>query len=205
MIKVVKQKHDVISSRERSKAKSIALTVDKPRTLSVWEVLIPIIFIFSYLKAKSNRDVFADNLLFTKNMALKAAYDRLQKDKTREAVIDRIKSQTGELLSSLPNNIYSDAIRQEQLKEIDLLVEHYYRLLQADGRDYDDLVRNTYGNRVAYESFLNRLKSAEKAVVRAAHRTLGPSADAAMATRIEDASNRIRIAELDRIFGRDDQ
>ena len=205
MIKGFKQKHDVISSRERSKAKSIALTVDKPRTLSVWEVLIPIIFIFSYLKAKSNRDVFADNLLFTKNMALKAAYDRLQKDKTREAVIDRIKSQTGELLSSLPNNIYSDAIRQEQLKEIDLLVEHYYRLLQADGRDYDDLVRNTYGNRVAYESFLNRLKSAEKAVVRAAHRTLGPSADAAMATRIEDASNRIRIAELDRIFGRDDQ
>ncbi len=201
-MKGFKKKYDVISSRERAVAKSIALTVNKPRPISVWEVLIPIIFIISFMKSRSDRDIFSDNLLFTKNLALKAAYDMLQKHKTRESVTDRIKSQTGELLASIPDNIYSDNIRQEQLKEIDLLIDHYFRLLQAEGNDYDDLVRQAYGHRADYAAFTDQLKNAEKAVARAARQTLGARADTAMAARIEDAANLTRTAEIDRIFGR---
>ena len=199
-MKGFKKKRDVISSRERSIAKSIALTVYKPRPISVWEVLIPIIFIFGYMKSKTKRDLFSDNLLFTKNLALNAAYDMLQKNKSRETVVDQIKSRTEELLSSVPDNIYSNSIRQEQLLEIDLLIDHYYRLLQTDGSDYDDLVRKAYGSRIAYSNYVDRLKEAEKAVSRAARETLGANADTAMAARIEDAAHRIRMAEIDRLF-----
>ena len=200
-MKGFKKKYDVISSWERSIAKSIALKVKKPRPISVWEVLIPIIFIISFMKSKTDRDIFSDNLLFTKNLALKAAYDMLQKQKTRESVLDRIENQTGELLTTIPDNIYSDDIRQEQLKEIDLLIDHYYRLLQAEGSDYDDLVRHAYGNKADYTAFTDRLKNAEKAVAQAARQTLGAKADTAMAARIEDAANLTRKAEIDRIFG----
>jgi hypothetical protein len=180
-------------------AKSIALTVYKPRPISVWEVLIPIIFIFGYMKSKSNRDIFSDNLLFTKNLALNAAYDMLQKSKTRESVTDQIESQTEELLASIPDNIYSDTIRQEQLREIDLLIDHYHLLLETEGSDFDDLVRNAY-RRADYCTYVDRLKEAEKAVSRAARETLGANADTAMAARIEDAAHRIRMAEIDRLF-----
>jgi hypothetical protein len=200
-MKGFKKKRDVISSRERLIARSIALKVKKARPISVWEVLIPIIFIISFMKSRTDRDIFADNLLFTKNLALNAAYDMLQKQKTRESVMDRIKSQTGDLLATIPDNIYSDNIRQEQLKEIDLLVDHYYRLLQAEGSDYDDLVRHAYGHRTDFTTFTDRLKNAEKAVARAARQTLGAKADTAMATRIEDAADLARKAETDRIFG----
>jgi hypothetical protein len=203
-MKGFKKKRDVISSRERSMAKSIALRVYKPRPISVWEVLIPIIFIFGYMNSKSKRDIFSDNLLFTRNLALKAAYDMLQKSKTRESVTGQIKSQTEELLASIPDNIYSDAIRQEQLKEIDLLIDHYDRLLQAEGSDYDDLVRHAYGNRTEFADFIDRLEKAEKTVARSARETLGANADTAMAARIEDAAKRIRKAEIDRIFAPND-
>jgi hypothetical protein len=163
--------------------------------------LIPIIFIISFMKSKTDREIFSDNLMFTKNLALKAAYDILQKNESRESVMDRIKSQTGELLSSIPDNIYSDDIRQEQLKEIDLLIDHYHRLLQAEGSDYDDLVRHAYGHRADYATFADRLKNVEKDVARAARQTLGPKADTAMAARIEDAADLARKAEIDRIFG----
>ena len=199
-MKGYKKKRDVISSRERSVAKSIALAVHKPRPISVWEFLIPIIFIFGYMRSKTNRDLFSDNLLFTKNLALNAAYDMLQKNKSRETVVDQIKSRTEELISSVPDNIYSDSIRQEQLLEIDLLIDHYYRLLQTDGSDYDDLVRKAYGSRIEYSNYVDRLKAAEKAVSRAARETLGPKADTALAASIEDAADRIRMAEIDRLF-----
>ena len=201
MIKGFKKKKDVISSREHSIARAIALKVQKPRSISVWEVLIPIIFIMSFMKSRIDRDTFSDNLMFTKNLALKAAYDMLQKNESRESAMGQIKSQTEELLASVPDNIYSDNIRQEQLKEIDLLIDHYHRLLQAEGSDYDDLVRHAYGHRADYATFTDRLKNAEKEVARAARQTLGPKADTAIAARIEDAADVARKAEIDRIFG----
>ena len=182
-------------------ARAIALKVQKPRSISVWEVLIPIIFIMSFMKSRIDRDNFSDNLMFTKNLALKACYDMLQKNESRESVMGQIKSQTEELLASVPDNIYSDNIRQEQIKEIDLLIDHYHRLLQAEGSDYDDLVRHAYGHRADYTTFTDRLKNAEKEVARAARQTLGAKADTAMAARIEEAADVARKAEIDRIFG----
>ncbi len=181
-------------------AKSVAIQAIKPKPFSVWEVMIPVIFILSYMRTRENREIFAQNLLFTKKMALEAAFDMVKKEQSREVVMNRINSKTEGLLSSVPDGVYSDAIRQEQLKEIDLLIDHYCRLLKAAGKDYAALVMEAYQTKAAYIDLQEKLKAAEKKVTEAARQTLGTQTDSDMVARIETATDRLRREEVETIF-----
>lgn len=196
----LKRKFDLILSREQAMAKSIALQAIKQRPFSVWEVLIPVIFILSFMRARENREIFAQNLLFTKKMALEAAFDMIKKEQSREVAMNRINSKTESLLSSVPDGVYSDAIRQEQLKEIDLLIDHYCRLMKAAGKDYAALVMEAYQTKAAYIALQEKLKAAEKNVTAAARQTLGTQIDSDMVARIEAATERLRRKEVETIF-----
>ncbi len=200
MISDLKKKYSIILSRETAIARSVALAVIKPRPFSVWEVLIPIIFIFGYMKSKENREVFAQNVLFTKTMALQAAFDMLKKDLSRDAAMKRVRSKTKEMISSIPEGIYSNEIRREQLKEIDLLVDHYCRLLNSTGDDYDAMVFNAYQTPDRLADFYERLQKAEEGVGRAARNTLGGKADTDTLARINAALQKSRLKETEKIF-----
>ena len=201
----LKKKYNIVLTRETNIARLIALKVIKPKPFTVWEVLIPILFIFGYMKSKEQREIFAQNLLFTKKLALDAVYDLLKKDLSRQTVELQVKKKTDDLLAALPDNVYSEAIRQEQLKEVDLHMGHYIKLMQAEGTDYDTLVLDAYRTSTEYNDFLERLKGAEEKVAQAARQTLGANTDTAMAERIKDATNSARMAEIDKIFGTNSQ
>lgn len=190
----------MILSRETAIARAVALATIKPRPFSVWEVLIPIIFIFGYMKSKETREVFAQNVLFTKKMALQAAFDMLKKDHTRETEMERIRSKTREMIASIPGGIYSAEIRQEQLKEIDLLIDHYGRLLNSEGDDYDSLVFNAYRTPQQLTDFFERLQKAEESVGRAAHNTLGGNADTPTLERMNATLRNTRLKITEKIF-----
>jgi hypothetical protein len=196
-----KKKYDMIVSHETAFARSVALATIKPKPFSVWEVTIPIIFIFSYMKSKETREVFVQNVMFTKKMAIQAAFDILQKGQTRESVMERIRSKTREMIASVPGGIYSAEIRREQLKEIDLLVDHYSRLLNSQGNDYDSLVLNAYQAPDRLADFFERLQQAEDSVGRAARSTLGGSADTPTLERMKAAMKKSRLKETEKIFG----
>jgi hypothetical protein len=196
----LKKKHDIILSRETNHARLVALKAIKPKPFSVWEVLIPIFFIFGYLKSKEQREIFAQNLLFTKKLALEAAFDMMKKDHSRESADRRILKKTDDLLAALPGNVYSETIRREQLKEIDLLIDHYCRLFDGDGKDYPALVVSAYPQRGAYVDFQEKLTRSEKNVTQAARQTLGGNTDSVMAARIEETMTAVRKAEIDKIF-----
>jgi triphosphoribosyl-dephospho-CoA synthetase len=196
----LKNKFDVIFAWERRMAKSVAFQAIKPKPFSVWEVLIPVIFILNFMRSKEQREIFAQNLLFTKKLALEAAFDLIKKGHSRETVVDRIKKKTAGLLASITQDVYSEAIRQEQMKEMDLLIDHYAKLIQAEGEDYAELVVVAYHTREAYSNFLEKLKRAEEDVTRAARKTLGDQTDPGMVARIQAATEQIRQAEVDRIF-----
>ena len=187
-------------SHETAIARSVALAVIQPKPLSVWEVVIPILFIFGYMKSKETREVFAQNVLFTKKMAMKAALDMLKKGQTRESVMDRIRSKTREMISEIPGGIYSAEIRREQLKEIDLLVDHYCRLLNSEGEDYDSLVFNAYRTPQRLTDYFEQLQKAEESVGRAAHNTLGSNADTPTLDRMNAALRNIRLKFTEKIF-----
>jgi hypothetical protein len=200
VISDLKKKYDMILSRETAIARAVALATIKPRPFSVWEVLIPIIFIFGYMKSKETREVFAQNVLFTKKMALQAAFDMLKKGHTRETEMERIRSKTREMIASIPGGIYSAEIRQEQLKEIDLLIDHYGRLLNSEGDDYDSLVFNAYRTPQQLTDFFERLQKAEESVGRAAHNTLGGNADTPTLERMNATLRNTRLKITEKIF-----
>jgi hypothetical protein len=199
------KKFKIIFERERSMAQGLAASLIRPKTLTVCEIMIPVIFILNYAKLKQSREIFIQNQMFTKKMALDAALDMKKKDASKETVMAQIQSKTKELVSSVPGGIYSDDIRRQQLKEIDLLVDHYTRLLNAAGKDYASLVTHAYQTAADYSSFLEALKSAENEVMGAARRTLGDQTDMETAAKIESITANMRTAEVKKIFSSDSQ
>ena len=198
--KELKKKFDIIFSREQRMARAIALKAIRPKPISVWEVMVPVIFIMGYMRAKADREVFSQNMLFTKKMALKGAFDMMRNDTPKADALMKIKHKTKDLLSSVSDGIYSEGIRREQLKEIDLLIDHYCRLIQAQGRDYAALVVHAYQSRDGYTRFNDQLTAAESAVTQAARRTLGHRTDEEMAVKIEFVADRLRRQETETIF-----
>jgi len=201
--KAVDTKYKIIIEHELSMAKAVAVSLIKPKMLTVWEIMIPVIFILNYVKIKQSREVFIQNHLFTKKMALKAAFDMFKKGLNKHAVMESIESQTQKTLSSVPDGIYSDEIRCEQVKEVELLIDHYCKLFKADGENYAALVVSAYQTRENYAAFFKLLKSAENDVMMAARRTLGDQADSQAVGRLEEITNRIRAAGVEKIFNPD--
>ncbi|KPK87762.1 MAG: hypothetical protein AMJ94_16460 [Deltaproteobacteria bacterium SM23_61] len=198
--RILDTKRDAILARERSLAKTVAASVVESKPVTAWEILIPILFLTNLFQLKRSRETFSLNFLFTKRMALEAAFARVDKGKSREEVRKQIKDKTGNVLASDKAGLYSSKIRQKQLREMDLLIDHYSRLLEAEGKDYLSLVRNAYRTRENYLAFLGELEEAEKEVYLAATQTVKTSSAREIASKMEEATNVIRRAELDRLF-----
>ena len=201
MLSELRKKFNAIYNYERHIGSSVALRVIKSKPIGVWEFLIPVVFILHFMRNKQNREVFIQNYLFTKQHALEAAHKMLKKGISREEAFSRVRDQTRALLTAPETQgIYSDNIRQQQLKEIDFLFDHYLKLLGAEGRSYDALIRAAYASRQAYLEFHEQLKSVEKNVSDAARQTLGPKADDNALLRIEKTTEEIRQNQIEKIF-----
>jgi hypothetical protein len=197
----LKKKFNHIYNYERSIGNMVALRVIKSSPIGVWEFLIPVVFILHFMRNKQSREVFIQNYMFTKRHALDAAFKMLKKGFSREEVLSGIEDKTRALLTAPETQgIYSETIRQQQMKEIDLLFDHYGKLLGADGHDYDALICNAYGSRQNYLIFHQKLTSAEKKVSDAARQTLGSKADVDALLRIEKTTEEIRQARIEKIF-----
>jgi hypothetical protein len=196
----LKKNYERILARERLLAGSVARSAIKPKPIGAWDMMIPLVFFINFMKNKGVRELFIQNYLFTKKLALEAAFALIKEDATREDVRMRVEKETSEALKSDDKGIYSNEIRLEQLKEIDLLMDHYCLLLAAEGSDYADLIKAVYQNRNRYLAFLEALTAIEKRVAGAAQLTLGDQADMTALSRLENATMKFRMAEVDRIF-----
>jgi hypothetical protein len=198
--RVIDTKYQSILAQERSLAKAVASAVIEVKPVSAWEILIPILFLLRLFQTKRSKETFALNFLFTKKLALEAAFTMVDKGKSREEAREQVKEKTGNILSGDKAGLYSSKIRQKQLKEMDLLIDHYTRLLEVEGKDHPSMVKNAYGTRKNYVAFLEQLEEAEKEVYQAATQTVKTSSAREIASKMEEATASIRRAELDRIF-----
>jgi hypothetical protein len=197
----LKKKFDRIYNYERLIGSSVATRVIQSKPIGVWEFLIPIVFILHFMRNKQSRELFIQNYMFTKRLALDGAFKMLHKGLSREDVISGIADTTRALLTAPETQgIYSETIRQQQMIEIDVLFDHYRMLLRAEGQDYDALMRSAYGSRKNYSIFYEQLKSAEKKVADAARQTLGTKADVDRLLKIEKATEEIRQSRVEKIF-----
>ncbi len=197
---IMDRKYKSIHVRERSLARAVASAVIDPKPLTVWEVVVPILFFFTFLQFKRSRETFALNFLFTKKLALEAAVERARKGKSLEEARAGIRQKTDKILAEDRKGVYSSKIRQKQLQEMELLLEHYFRLLQAEGEDFHLLVRNVYQNRENYEKFLADLERAEREVNRVALQFVKSKSGQATVSKMEEAVQKIRKEEIERIF-----
>ena len=196
-----KKNFNLIYNYERLIGTSVALRLIKAKPIGVWEFLIPIVFILHFMRNRQSRELFIQNYMFTKRHALDAALKMLKKGISRKEALSRIERETKALLTAPETQgIYSETIRYQQMNEIELLLDHYHKLLSAKGEDYGALTRNVYGNRQDYFAFHGQLKSAEKKVSDAARQTLGSKADIDTLLKIEKATEEIRQSQIERIF-----
>lgn len=197
---VLDTKHQNILSQERSLAKAVASAVIESKPPTVWEITIPILFILNLFRFKRSREIFTLNFLFTKKLALEAAFDMVKKGYGREEAMARVKDKTRDILASDNTGIYSQKIRQKQLIEMGLLIDHYRKLLEAEGKDYASLMKNAYHTRETYNAFLARLKQAESEVNRAAQQTVKVATGSDLVSKMEKAAERIRMARAEKLF-----
>ena len=194
-------KYDSIIAHERRLAKAIASKVVNLPDVTVWSFMIPLVFIINFFKYKRASETFALNFLFTKKLALDAALDIIMNEQNRQDALAGIEDRTSQILDSDKQGIYSNEIRKKQMNEINLLLGHYLKLLEAGGKSYESLVRNAYQNREEYEVFLQELIQAEKAVNQAAIKTVGETGTATeLILTMETITEERRRKEAEDIF-----
>ncbi len=166
----MRKNYNIISSTDEELARAVALRAIVTRPVSVWQTLIPFIFILDFLKRGSAIRLYTENFMLPRKLAIDAALG-INSGEDKEHRLSRVEEAIKEWLNSL--RLYSQGLHQNQMEVITLLIEHYSRLLNTNGDTYYSLVRNAYNNRENYEAYLSRLASAEKEVDRAIIEKLG--------------------------------
>lgn len=157
----MRKRYDIILSAEESFAREVALGVIVTRPVSVWQTLIPFMFILDFLRRGSVIKLYIKNFMFPRKLAIDTALD-INSGEDKENRLSRAEEAIKEWLNSL--KLYSQGLHRNQMEVIVLLIEHYSRLLNTDGDTYNSLVKNAYNNRENYEAYLSRLASLEKEV-----------------------------------------
>lgn len=199
--RVLDTKYENILAQERSLAKRVATVVIPSPPLTVWEITIPPLFFVNFFRLKRARETMALNFLFTKKLALEAAFNIIDKAMSKEQVKENLRKKTGDILATDKHGLYSAKIRQKQLQEMELLIEHYLRLLAVEEKDYEAMLKKAYLHGEDYLAFLERLEQLEKEVYLVAMQTVKTSSAREVAKQMEEATFKIRRAEVEKIFG----
>jgi hypothetical protein len=193
-----KKKKAMVLDGEESFARAVALGVIVKRPLSAWHFLLPGMFLFDFLRRSSETRRYSDLFLFPRKLALNGALNVLN-GQDRKEILSQIEDNTKRWLVSL--NLYSERLYRKQINVIDLLVDHYSRLLYAEGDNYPGLIKNAYQARESYEAYLHRLSTAEQEVDQAIADIHGNAENIWDRLRAEARQvAELREKEADRIF-----
>ncbi len=200
MDRLIKTNYRLVKKAETRRAERIAARVLGIRPISVWEVLIPVIFIFGFIQSRQRRDLFAQNLLFTKKFALEGARDMRLKQVSRSDVLAGFINQSNAILDQDQGGIYSQDIQQYQYREIDLLLTHYQKLINVRGDSHEALIQAAYPKAGLYQFFIQSLITIEDQVMTAAQSTLGRKADAKTLERLRNYSKQDYENQIQRLY-----
>lgn len=186
-------KHLLILENEMKFADTLALQVlDRPN-LSVWMILIPIIFVHYFYRVQkfsSGRRAFAENYLISRKRALSESLAALQTGRSPD--IDALAN-----VSAMPLEV-----REHNAKLLRLLVSHYMDLMRSSGEDFDTLIRSAYKNRTNYLLFIHQLNQNEKALNTALKPHLSNRLEdiTGIIHKIETHSEKLRRSHAESVF-----
>jgi len=186
-------KKDLILAREETFADAVAVSVlDKPK-VSLWMILIPLLFVYFVYRQQrftSGRRQFTEDFIKTHRRTLEAACRALESGEPPD--IEKIAQS-----STIPT-----AVKPVYKSWVQVLVDHYTDLLQADGNTFDALVRSAYADRTSFLLALNQLSRAEKDLYAALKPHLNQTTEGTgeIITAIEHHCRRLRREMAETIF-----
>jgi hypothetical protein len=160
---VIMDKHDIIVSAEEQFAREVTLGVIVTRPLTAWHYIIPGMFVIDFLRRGSAIRQYTKHFMFPRKVALNAAL-AVTREEDKDSLNTRMKEDIRVWLESL--NLYSSDLFQAHVTLVELLAEHYLKLLKAKGDTFNLLIENAYRDRDRFTQFIETITAAENEVDR---------------------------------------
>jgi hypothetical protein len=154
-------RYDIITHAEEQFAREVCLGVVYLRPLSVWHYLIPGMFIIDFLRRGSIIRKYTETFMFPRKLALEGARS-LSAGETRAVIDSHLEGEIKNWLTA--HRLDHQDLVQAQKETVDLLMNHYLKLLQAEGESYYDLIEHAYSSRENFEAHLQQIAAAENNV-----------------------------------------
>ena len=165
----------IVWRHEEAQASRVArVLMDTDRMRLTWRAFVLPSALLDLIRMRRQRNLTKRNLLFTKKLAFTAARD-IVRGKERALAMGAIEIKTKSILDHQKKGLYSEKIRRRQISEIQILMDYYLSLLNADGNRFEPLLRSAYPTRNKYQAFLSQLQKAEQGVIQASIGTLRKS------------------------------
>jgi hypothetical protein len=190
----LREKYDIILAHERQFAYRLAKDVVKKPEVSVWMILLPVLFVHHMMKMtqyKTGIHTFASNILGTKTKALDKALQDIETGEIQDY-------SAAEYFPQVPlESATEQALAVKQIAILKLMEKHYRTLLEQPGGALEDLVRGAYGSSGAYRYYLNKLAEAEDETNRHLRENFHTSEESgAVMSRIEERMAEMREEEM---------
>lgn len=151
--------YSLILQSEENFARLVALGLWIKRPVSPWHYLLPGMFIFDYLRRSAMVKSYSAAFLFPRKLALDLSLRAMEGIQEKDLMFQKARRTVKEWLASY--KLYSAEIEERHMEQINILMEHYIKLLKADGNEYSLLVKNSYGDINNYQNFVERITAAE--------------------------------------------
>lgn len=188
----IEEKAKLVLDHEEWFADSLAVKVVERPVLSVWMILIPIVFLYYFYRFRKfadGRKEFVKNYMISRRQVMARALALTEGD-ARVGVAD-IPGTIG--LVGETKKLYGELL--------EALFDHYVRLLKSSGGSYNELVRAAYGASGEYAVFLNNLTRVEGRLNRSFQTPDAAEDDfSAVIGSIDEYSETIRRDSVEKIY-----
>ncbi|MBU2646341.1 NF038143 family protein [bacterium] len=189
----LQNKRKLLRSQELKTAQTIAAQVIEKPKLSVWMILIPIVFIYyfySFHRYSTGRKDFVKSFIKTRSLILDEAYTFIESGEKPDF-----------LVLAQEDNVPENAVGAYK-NWAQVLFEHYVKLLGSEGDSYPSLVKARYKEQGTYLLILDQINKAESLFYKALRKNLKDSVDdvAEMIKKIEESLGRLRREEARLVF-----
>ena len=163
-------KYNIIVNAEEQFAREVTLGVIVTRPLTAWHYIIPGMFIIDFLRRGSAIRQYTKHFMVPRKVALNAAVGEMQGEDEGSSG-SKMHDDIRIWLESL--NLYSPDLVQAHVKLVEILTEHYLRLLNAEGDTFYLLIEHAYQSGDKFKQFIASITPAENEVDRQVVKQLG--------------------------------
>ena len=154
-------KYEIILNAEQQFAREVTLGVIVTSPQTFWHYIIPGFFVIDFLRRTSAIRQFTQYFMFPRKHALQVAR-AMSEGEEKSSIIPRLEGDLRQWLDAL--KLFSPELVGMHLNLIDVLAEHYTKLLRAEGKEFNFLIENAYQNHHSFSEFIEQITAAEKAV-----------------------------------------